>query len=58
VASARTVVLGPTSGNRVVVEQGLAIGDLLITVGHQLVDDGSRVRVVNAERLGTAEGMG
>jgi RND family efflux transporter MFP subunit len=58
VASARTVVLGPNSGNRVVVEQGLEIGDLLITVGHQLVDDGSRVRVVNPERPGTTEGTG
>ncbi len=58
VARARTVVLGPTSGNRVVIEQGLAVGDLLITVGHQLVDDGSRVRVVNAEQVGSTEGMG
>ena len=58
VANARTVVLGPNSGNRVVVEQGLEIGDLLITVGHQLVDDGSRVRVVNPERPGTTEGTG
>jgi RND family efflux transporter MFP subunit len=57
-AQARTVVLGPTSGNRVVVEQGLEVGDLLITVGHQLVDDGSRVRVVNPEQRGTAEGTG
>ncbi|UCD23653.1 MAG: efflux RND transporter periplasmic adaptor subunit [Gemmatimonadota bacterium] len=57
VAAARTVVLGPTSGNRVVIEQGLEVGDLLITVGHQLVDDGSRVRVVNEEQLGSTEGM-
>ena len=55
-AAARTVVLGPTSGNMVVIEQGLDVGDLLITVGHQLVDDGSRVRVVNEEQLGSTEG--
>lgn len=47
VARARPVRLGPSSGNRVVVEEGLAAGDRLITVGQQLVDDGSRVRVVS-----------
>jgi membrane fusion protein (multidrug efflux system) len=46
-ARARTVVLGPTSGNTVVIVEGLAVDDLLITLGQQLVDDGSRVRIVN-----------
>ena len=46
VAKARTVVLGPAAGNRVVIEQGLAVGDLLVTLGHQLVDDESRIRIV------------
>ncbi len=55
-AIARTVTLGPTSGNEVVVDSGLQIGDLLVTVGHQLVDDGSRVRVVNADAPGDTEG--
>jgi RND family efflux transporter MFP subunit len=48
VAVARTVTLGPSSGNHVVIESGLEVGDRLVTLGHQLVDDGSRVRIVNA----------
>jgi len=48
-AKARTVELGPASGNDVVVEQGLDVGDLLITLGHQLVDDESRVRIVGEQ---------
>ncbi len=48
-AKARAVELGPSSGNDVVVEQGLDVGDLLITVGHQLVDDESRVRIVSEQ---------
>ncbi len=46
-AKARAVELGPASGNNVVAEQGLEAGDLLITLGHQLVDDESRVRIVS-----------
>lgn len=46
VAKAKTVVLGPASGNSVVIEQGLEVGDLLITLGQQLVDDESRIRIV------------
>jgi multidrug efflux pump subunit AcrA (membrane-fusion protein) len=56
VAKARSVVLGPTSGNAVIVESGLEVGDLLVTVGQQLVDDGTRVRVVNRSEVGNAEG--
>jgi RND family efflux transporter MFP subunit len=47
IAKARTVVLGPAAGNTVVIEEGLERGDLLITLGQQLVDDESRVRLVN-----------
>jgi membrane fusion protein (multidrug efflux system) len=47
-ASAREVVLGPEYSDRVVVEQGLAAGDRLITAGALLVDDGSRVRIVES----------
>ncbi len=47
VAKARPVVLGSSSGNQVVIEEGLAEGDLVITVGQQLVDDDSWIRVVN-----------
>jgi membrane fusion protein (multidrug efflux system) len=47
-ARARPVTLGPSYDNRVVVTDGLAAGDLLVTLGHQLVDDGTRVRVVSA----------
>lgn len=48
VAEARDVRVGPTYGNRVVIEEGLAAGDRVITLGHRLVDDGSRVRIVQA----------
>ena len=47
VAEARTVALGPSYANRVVIEDGLSVGDRLITLGHRLVDVGSRVRVVS-----------
>ena len=57
VAKARSVVLGPTSGNAVIIESGLDVGDLLVTVGQQLVDDGTRVRVVNRAEVGNVEGM-
>ena len=40
--------LGPTFENRAVVEKGLEPGDLLVTKGHQLVDPGDRVQVVNS----------
>ncbi len=48
-ASARAVTLGQQSGNTVVIREGLAVGDRLITTGHQMVDDGSRVRVLDDE---------
>ncbi len=47
VAEARPVVLGPSFENRVVVEAGLEPGDLLVTRGHQLVDAGDHVQVVD-----------
>lgn len=49
VAQARTVSLGATSENHVVVTGGLEAGDLLIVRGHQMVDPGDRVRVVGGE---------
>ena len=45
-ASARSVRLGPSFENRVVVTEGLDAGDRLVVVGHQLVDPGDRVDVV------------
>jgi RND family efflux transporter MFP subunit len=57
VAAARAVKLGPTSGNRTVITEGLAIGDLLITLGHRQVDDGSRIRVVNDVPSRISEGQ-
>jgi membrane fusion protein (multidrug efflux system) len=45
-ARSRRLTLGPSQGNRVVVQDGLVPGDRLITLGQQLVDDGGRVRVV------------
>lgn len=53
-AHSRQVELGPAHGNRVVILNGLAVGDRLITLGQQLVDDGSRVRVVNQAPAATA----
>ena len=47
VARARGVTLGRSYANRVVVTDGLAEGDSLITLGHRLVDDMGRVRLVN-----------
>ena len=52
VAEARAVVLGPSFENRVVVEDGLEPGDLLVTRGHQLVSRGDRVRVVGDDGEG------
>ncbi len=49
VAESRNVILGPSYRNQVVVESGLAVGDRLITLGSQLVDAGTRVRVVAVE---------
>jgi RND family efflux transporter MFP subunit len=49
VAKARAVVLGSASGNDVVIAEGLMPGDLVITVGQQLVDDESWIRIVNEE---------
>lgn len=46
VAEARGVRLGPSFQDRVVITDGLAPGDALIVVGHQLVDPGDRLRVV------------
>jgi RND family efflux transporter MFP subunit len=45
-AEARRVVLGPAYGNRVVITQGLATGDRVISAGARLVDHDSRVQVV------------
>ena len=45
-AEAKPVVLGPSYGNRVVIQQGLAAGDRVVTSGQRQVDHGSRVRVV------------
>lgn len=58
VARARRVILGASHGNRVVIRDGLAPGDRLITLGQQQVDDGSRVRVVNAASADTAAASG
>jgi len=49
IAVARSVRLGPSYANRVVIDEGLAVGDQLVTLGHRLVDHQSRVRVVNAD---------
>lgn len=42
-ANERIVTLGPTYGNSVVIENGLAAGDELITLGSSYLQDGSRI---------------
>jgi len=55
-ATARTVELGAVSGDDVVIRSGLSTGDLLVTVGQQLVDDGSPIRIVQGVRSASVEG--
>lgn len=55
-AASREVMLGSAQGNQVVVQEGLTVGDLLITLGHHQVDNGGAIRIVNLERIETAEG--
>jgi membrane fusion protein, multidrug efflux system len=47
-ARVRTLELGPTQRDRVLVLAGLEPGDLLVVVGQQQVADGDRVRVVRS----------
>ena len=54
VARRRPVTVGASADNQVVITDGLAPGDVLVTLGQQLVDDGSRVRIVNPEALDAA----
>jgi multidrug efflux pump subunit AcrA (membrane-fusion protein) len=51
VARVRTVALGATQGNRVVVTQGLDAGEWLVVRGQRGLVDGQRVSVV--ERSGS-----
>ena len=46
-AASREVLLGSAQGNQVVVQRGLNVGDLLITLGHHQVDNGVAIRIVN-----------
>lgn len=55
VASARPVRLGPSQGNHVVVDSGLAAGERLITVGAQQVSDGALVRIVRTTSRGQGQ---
>src|SRR5262249_42080190 len=45
-ARLHAVKLGDALGNRIVVEEGLSIGDNVITVGTSLVHDGESVQIV------------
>jgi RND family efflux transporter MFP subunit len=56
VARRRAVTVGPSADNRIVITAGLAAGERFITLGHQLVDDGGRVRVVNPDAGAGAAG--
>ena len=46
VVESRSVTLGPSQGNEVVIETGLRAGDRLVVVGQKLVAAGDRVQVV------------
>ena len=48
VARARNVEVGPAQENRVVIEEGLSAGELLVVVGQQQVAEGDRVRIVES----------
>jgi RND family efflux transporter MFP subunit len=53
IAEARAVTLGSEYNDRVVITQGLKVGDRLITLGSQLVDDQSRIRIVREGEQGS-----
>ncbi len=57
-AQAQPVRLGSSYGSEVVVEEGLEVGDALITLGSRLVDDGSRIRIVNTVAAGVSSPEG
>jgi membrane fusion protein (multidrug efflux system) len=48
-AQERQIVVGPSEGNRVVIEEGLTEGESLIVSGHRNLVDGQSVRVVNQD---------
>lgn len=48
VAASRTVRLGPSHENRVVIQEGLTPGEQLIVVGQQLASDGALVKIVSS----------
>jgi len=50
VARVRDVVLGPSEGNRVLIQDGLEAGQWLIVSGHRALVDGQRVKVVKGEQ--------
>lgn len=51
VATSRSVTLGSAHGNQVVVRGGLTVGELLITLGHQQVDDGIPIRLISRQTV-------
>lgn len=51
VAEVRPLVLGGSQRNRVVVEEGLVVGDRLIVVGQQQVAEGDRIRIVGTREV-------
>ncbi len=53
-AQTRYIELGPAQKNEVVIQSGLAVGELLITLGHQLVDHGTPIRLVNVDDIAAA----
>ena len=54
IAEARSVVLGPSQGNRVIVDAGLQAGERVIVVGQNQVARGDRLQVVESNSRGGA----
>ncbi len=48
-AQERPIVLGPSEGNRVIIQEGLTEGESLIVSGHRNLVDGQSVRVVKQD---------
>lgn len=55
VARSRDLTLGPSTGEQIVVEAGLAAGDELVTVGQDDVSAGARVEVTAQRQLSSTD---
>jgi RND family efflux transporter MFP subunit len=51
IAKRRSVTLGPRNGTDVAVMSGLEVGELVVTLGHQLLKDGQEVNAVQSHHI-------